>query len=230
MNTGAGVEVDACRGRRAPPPARPPIRRTSAPSPAYGNVYVAQISLGANDRQATKGCCRGGRPGPSLVIAYSTCIAHGIDMSVDVAPARRVKSGYWPLYRFQPSREDGAHPFRLDASAPTIPVKAFIGTETRFAVLERTHPRPRRAPPGTGPGRGGRAPPPLRAARRHRAHHPPRARPRGPPEHETDAGYPTTPTPAPGGSRHDRVAAHPYLGLSIGRRSWRRPARSPATR
>ena len=109
---------------------------------AYGNVYVAQVSLGANDRQATKALLEAAAwPGPSLVIAYSTCIAHGIDMSMSMSHQHdAVKSGYWPLYRFQPSREDGAHPFRLDSKAPTIPVKAFIGTETRFAVLERTHP------------------------------------------------------------------------------------------
>ncbi|MCB1014862.1 MAG: hypothetical protein KDB10_07055, partial [Acidimicrobiales bacterium] len=78
---------------------------------------------------------------PSLVIAYSTCIAHGIDMSKSMTHQHdAVKSGYWPLYRFQPSREDGSHPFRLDSRRPTIPVRAFAEKETRFAVLERTHP------------------------------------------------------------------------------------------
>ena len=109
---------------------------------AYGNVYVAQVSMGANDRQATKALLEAAAwPGPSLVIAYSTCIAHGIDMSKSMSHQHdAVKSGYWPLYRFQPSREDGGHPFRLDSKRPTIPVRAFAGTETRFAVLERTHP------------------------------------------------------------------------------------------
>lgn len=109
---------------------------------AYGNVYVAQISMGANDRQATKAFLEAAAwPGPSLLIAYSTCIAHGIDMSKSMSHQHdAVKSGYWPLYRFQPSREDGGHPFRLDSKRPTIPVSAFTGTETRFAVLSRTHP------------------------------------------------------------------------------------------
>ena len=109
---------------------------------AYGNVYVAQISLGANDRQATKALLEAAAwPGPSLVIAYSTCIAHGIDMSKSMSHQHdAVKSGYWPLYRFHPSREDGSHPFRLDSKRPSIPVRAFTETETRFAVLARTHP------------------------------------------------------------------------------------------
>ncbi|MCB9373955.1 MAG: pyruvate:ferredoxin (flavodoxin) oxidoreductase, partial [Microthrixaceae bacterium] len=109
---------------------------------AYGDVYVAQVSLGANERQATRALLEAAAwPGPSLVIAYSTCIAHGIDMSKSMTHQHdAVKSGYWPLYRFQPSREDGSHPFRLDSRRPTIPVRAFAEKETRFAVLERTHP------------------------------------------------------------------------------------------
>jgi pyruvate-ferredoxin/flavodoxin oxidoreductase len=109
---------------------------------AYGNVYVAQISMGANDLQATKALLEADAwPGPSLVIAYSTCIAHGIDMSKSMSHQRdAVKSGYWPLYRFRPSDLDATQPFTLDSKAPTIPVADFVATETRYAILTRSDP------------------------------------------------------------------------------------------
>jgi pyruvate-ferredoxin/flavodoxin oxidoreductase len=109
---------------------------------SYGNVYVAQVSMGANDLQTTKALLEADAwPGPSLVIAYSTCIAHGIDMSKSMSHQKdAVKSGYWPLYRFHPSEIEGGHPFKLDSNAPTIPIRDFVSTETRFAILARTHP------------------------------------------------------------------------------------------
>jgi pyruvate-ferredoxin/flavodoxin oxidoreductase len=109
---------------------------------SYGNVYVAQVSMGANDQQTTKALLEADAwPGPSLVIAYSTCIAHGIDMSKSMTHQKdAVKSGYWPLYRFHPSEIEGGKPFKLDSSAPSIPIANFVATETRFAVLQRTHP------------------------------------------------------------------------------------------
>ena len=109
---------------------------------AYGNVYVAQISMGANDTQTVKALLEAEAwPGPSLVIAYSTCIAHGIDMSKSMSHQKdAVKSGYWPLYRFRPSVEEHEHPFHLDSKQPSIKVKDFVSTEARFAILQRTHP------------------------------------------------------------------------------------------
>jgi pyruvate-ferredoxin/flavodoxin oxidoreductase len=109
---------------------------------AYGNVYVAQIAMGANDAHTTKALLEADAwPGPSLVIAYSTCIAHGIDMSKSMSHQKdAVKSGYWPLYRYQPSEIEGGQPFKLDSSAPSIPIKDFVATETRFAILQRTNP------------------------------------------------------------------------------------------
>ncbi len=109
---------------------------------SYGNVYVAQVSMGANDLQTTKALLEADAwPGPSLVIAYSTCIAHGIDMSKSMTHQKdAVKSGYWPLYRFHPSEIEGGHPFKLDSTAPSIPIADFVASETRFAVLQRTHP------------------------------------------------------------------------------------------
>ncbi|HEY6012753.1 MAG TPA: 4Fe-4S dicluster domain-containing protein, partial [Candidatus Limnocylindrales bacterium] len=109
---------------------------------SYGNVYVAQISMGANDLQTTKALLEAEAwPGPSLIIAYATCIAHGIDMSKSMSHQKdAVKSGYWPLYRYRPSETEGGTPFKLDSTAPSIPIRDFVATETRFAVLARTHP------------------------------------------------------------------------------------------
>ena len=109
---------------------------------AYGNVYVAQIAMGANDAHTTKALLEADAwPGTSLVIAYSTCIAHGIDMSKSMSHQKdAVKSGYWPLYRYQPSEIEGGQPFKLDSSTPSIPIKEFVSTETRFAILQRTNP------------------------------------------------------------------------------------------
>jgi pyruvate-ferredoxin/flavodoxin oxidoreductase len=109
---------------------------------AYGNVYVAQIAVGANDIQTVKALLEADAwPGPSLVIAYSTCIAHGIDMSRSMSHQKdAVRSGYWPLYRFHPTEAEGEHPFRLDSHAPSIPVRDFVADEARYAILGRTHP------------------------------------------------------------------------------------------
>jgi pyruvate-ferredoxin/flavodoxin oxidoreductase len=109
---------------------------------SYGNVYVAQVSMGANDQQTVRALLEADAwPGPSLVIAYSTCIAHGIDMSKSMSHQKdAVKSGYWPLYRFHPSDIEGGKPFKLDSAAPTIPIADFVATETRFAILQRTQP------------------------------------------------------------------------------------------
>ncbi len=109
---------------------------------AYGDVYVAQISMGASDAQTTRALLEADAwPGPSLVIAYSTCIAHGIDMAKSMSHQKdAVRSGYWPLYRYRPSAVEGGKPFKLDSPPPTIPVAEFAATETRFAILQRTHP------------------------------------------------------------------------------------------
>jgi pyruvate-ferredoxin/flavodoxin oxidoreductase len=80
-------------------------------------------------------------PGPSIIIAYSTCIAHGIDMSTSMTHQKdAVKSGFWPLYRYQPSEAEDGVPFKLDSKKPTMPIKDYVETETRFAILHRTQP------------------------------------------------------------------------------------------
>ncbi len=109
---------------------------------AYGNVYVAQVSMGANDAQTIKALLEADSwPGPSLVIAYSTCIAHGIDMERSMAHQKdAVRSGYWPLYRFHPSDTEGGRPFKLDSSAPSISIHDFVAGESRFGILQLTDP------------------------------------------------------------------------------------------
>jgi pyruvate-ferredoxin/flavodoxin oxidoreductase len=110
---------------------------------AYGNVYVAQIALGADDAQTQKALREADAwHGPSLVIAYSTCIAHGIDMRQSMAHQRdAVRSGFWPLWRYHPGSDPHQHPFQLDSRAPEIPLRAFAETEARFAMLLHSDPK-----------------------------------------------------------------------------------------
>jgi pyruvate-ferredoxin/flavodoxin oxidoreductase len=109
---------------------------------AYGDVYVAQIALGGNETQTVRAMREAAaHHGPSLIIAYSTCIAHGIDMATSMTHQKQaVASGYWPLYRYHPSPEPGTHPFSLDSKKPTVRLHEFQENETRFAVLERSDP------------------------------------------------------------------------------------------
>jgi pyruvate-ferredoxin/flavodoxin oxidoreductase len=109
---------------------------------AYGNVYVAQIAVGANEMQTVRALREADAwPGPSIVIAYSTCIEHGIEMSTSMTHQKEaVSSGYWPLYRYHPSPADDAHPFQLDSKRPSTPVRDFALAEVRFSMLARTDP------------------------------------------------------------------------------------------
>jgi pyruvate-ferredoxin/flavodoxin oxidoreductase len=108
----------------------------------YGNVYVAQVAIGGSDIQTVKALAEADAwDGPSLVIAYSTCIAHGIDMETSMSHMKEaVKSGYWPLYRYQPTREEHERPFQLDSAAPTIPLREFALKEARYSMLARSDP------------------------------------------------------------------------------------------
>jgi pyruvate-ferredoxin/flavodoxin oxidoreductase len=108
----------------------------------YGDVYVAQIALGGNEMQTVRALLEAEAwPGPSLVIAYGTCIAHGIDMATSMTHQKSaVASGYWPLYRYHPGPDRGAHPFRLDSRQPTLPLADFTREEARFSALARAHP------------------------------------------------------------------------------------------
>jgi pyruvate-ferredoxin/flavodoxin oxidoreductase len=110
---------------------------------AYGSVYVAQIAMGANNEQALVAMREAeAYPGPSLLLAYSQCIAHGTDMRHGMKQAARaVASGYWPLFRFDPTmRARGMNPFRLDSPRPRIPLEEYRYNEVRFKSLTQTHP------------------------------------------------------------------------------------------
>ncbi|TWU42488.1 pyruvate:ferredoxin (flavodoxin) oxidoreductase [Novipirellula artificiosorum] len=110
---------------------------------AYGSVYVAQIAMGANPAQAIKAFHEAESfPGPSLILAYSHCIAHGIDMTTAMSHQKDlVKSGFWPLYRYDPrNARQGEHPFRLDSRKPSLPFKEVAMKEARFAMLARSKP------------------------------------------------------------------------------------------
>jgi pyruvate-ferredoxin/flavodoxin oxidoreductase len=110
---------------------------------AYGHVYVAQVAMGANDLQTVKAFLEAeAHNGPSLIIAYSHCIAHGIDMSRGMDYQKMaVDCGAWPLYRFDPNRaKEGQNPLQLDSKAPKIPVKEWAYSETRFKMLTKMNP------------------------------------------------------------------------------------------
>jgi pyruvate-ferredoxin/flavodoxin oxidoreductase len=109
----------------------------------YGNVYVAQIAMGASDVQTVRALIEAeAYDGPSLIIAYSHCIAHGIDMQKGLNQQDlAVKSGYWPLYRYNPEMAaKGENPFKLDSKAPSIPLKEYAYNETRYKMLTKINP------------------------------------------------------------------------------------------
>ena len=106
----------------------------------YRHVYVAQIALEANPMQAVRAISEAeAYNGPAIVIAYSQCIAHGIDMTHGMEQQKKaVQSGYWLLYRFNPSlSHEGKNPMQLDSRAPIIPLSEYFGSENRFRGLNR---------------------------------------------------------------------------------------------
>jgi pyruvate-ferredoxin/flavodoxin oxidoreductase len=109
----------------------------------YGNVYVAQVAFGAKDVQTVKAFQEAASyPGPSLIIAYSHCIAHGFDLVLGPEQQKlAVASGYWPLYRFDPRRkESGQSPLQLDSGVPNRQLQQFMCNETRFRMVEQKNP------------------------------------------------------------------------------------------
>jgi pyruvate-ferredoxin/flavodoxin oxidoreductase len=110
---------------------------------SYGYVYVARVAMGANDTHTIKAFLEAeAHNGPSLVIAYSHCIAHGYDMSFGLDQQKKaVLSGYWPLMRYNPAlRSEGKSPFLLDSKAPSIPLKQYAYQEARYTMLLRSDP------------------------------------------------------------------------------------------
>ncbi len=105
---------------------------------AYGYVYVARVAMGANDQHTLKAILEAeAYNGPSLIIAYSHCINHGIDMRKGLDQQKAaVNSGFWPLYRYNPAlAEEGKNPLTLDSKEPTIPLSDYVYNETRYRML-----------------------------------------------------------------------------------------------
>jgi len=111
---------------------------------SYGSVYVAQVALGANDSHVIKAFQEAeAHEGPSIIIAYSSCIAHGYDLVHGLEQQKlAVQSGYWPLMRYNPVlRESGKNPFQLDSKAPSIRLKEYAYREARYTMLVRGNPQ-----------------------------------------------------------------------------------------
>lgn len=104
---------------------------------SYGNIYVAQVALGANDNQTVRAMLEADAyRGPSLIVAYCSCIAHGFDLRRGLDQQKKaVQCGHWPLYRYDPKSK-----FQLDSKAPTLPLADYMAGETRFNALQRNHP------------------------------------------------------------------------------------------
>jgi pyruvate-ferredoxin/flavodoxin oxidoreductase len=110
---------------------------------AYGSVYVAQVAMGAGDMHTLKAFLEADAyDGPSLIIAYSHCIAHGYDLTFGMEQQKAaVQSGYWPLYRYNPDLTKlGKNPFQLDSRPPSLPLEKYIYNETRYTMLARSDP------------------------------------------------------------------------------------------
>jgi pyruvate-ferredoxin/flavodoxin oxidoreductase len=110
---------------------------------SYGDVYIAKVSMGANELQTVRAIQEAEAwPGPSLVIAYSSCIAHGFDMSKSMEHQKlAVTSGHWPLWRYKPDGGESGKPFQLDSKVPSAPYNDFAMSEARFAMLTRSNPQ-----------------------------------------------------------------------------------------
>jgi pyruvate-ferredoxin/flavodoxin oxidoreductase len=109
----------------------------------YGNIFVAKVAMGANDLQTVKAFLEAeAYNGPSLIIAYSHCIAHGIDMEKGMESQKAaVDSGHWPLFRYNPAlAHEGKNPLKLDSKAPKIPFIQYSYMETRYKMLTKSKP------------------------------------------------------------------------------------------
>ncbi|MBT3277774.1 MAG: pyruvate:ferredoxin (flavodoxin) oxidoreductase, partial [Phycisphaerales bacterium] len=110
---------------------------------SYGNIYVAQTAMGANPAQAVKAFAEADAyPGCSIVICYSHCIAHGINMTTGIDQQKAaVSSGFWPLYRFDPRvAATGKNPLQLDSKEPTTSFEDYAYSENRWKMLTKADP------------------------------------------------------------------------------------------
>jgi pyruvate-ferredoxin/flavodoxin oxidoreductase len=145
-NTGGQASKSTARGAVAKFAARGksmPKKDLGLLAMAYGYVYVARIAMGASDAQTLHTLLEAeAYDGPSLVIAYSHCIAHGIDMRKGLEQQKlAVQTGYWPLYRFNPElAAEGKNPLTIDSREPTVDLEQFAYNETRFRMLQQSDP------------------------------------------------------------------------------------------
>ena len=111
---------------------------------SYGNVYVAQIAMGASDAQTVRAFLEAESwDGPSIIIAYAHCIAHGINMAKGMDQQKlAADTGYWPLFRYDPRlKEQGKNPFQLDSRKPKAPLESYMYNENRFRMLQSSQPQ-----------------------------------------------------------------------------------------
>jgi pyruvate-ferredoxin/flavodoxin oxidoreductase len=111
---------------------------------SYGNVYVARVAMGGSDTQTVKALFEAAAfDGPSLVVAFSHCIAHGYDMMYGMEQQKvAVQSGYWPLFRYHPAlAAQGKSPLQLDSRPPSVPIEKYMYNETRFTILKNSDPK-----------------------------------------------------------------------------------------
>jgi pyruvate-ferredoxin/flavodoxin oxidoreductase len=109
----------------------------------YGTVYVARVAMGANDGHTARAFLEAeAHPGPSLILAYSHCIAHGYDMAHGLEQQKAaVLSGHWPLMRYNPGLvREGKNPLQLDSKAPALPLRKYVYNETRYTMLAQSDP------------------------------------------------------------------------------------------
>jgi len=109
----------------------------------YGSVYVARIAMGANPTQAVRAFTEAeSYDGPSIIIAYSHCAMHGINMTEGMNYQKlAVESGAWPLFRYDPRRKvEGRNPLQLDSKAPSAPLEDYMYGQNRFRMLKRSNP------------------------------------------------------------------------------------------
>src|SRR5262249_8336379 len=109
----------------------------------YGNVYVARVAMGAGDTHTVKAFREAeAYPGPSLIIAYSHCIAHGYDLVHGMEQQKAaVLSGHWPLFRYNPElARQGKNPMQLDSKPPSLPLQKYVYNETRYTMLAQARP------------------------------------------------------------------------------------------
>jgi len=145
-NTGGQMSKSTPRGAVAKFAAggkRAPKKDLALMAMSYGNVYVARVAMGASDVHTLKAFREAeSYDGPSLIIAYSHCVAHGYDLAHGMEQQRAaVQCGYWPLLRYNPNLAlEGKNPFQLDSGPPTMPLKKYAYNETRYTMLVQSQP------------------------------------------------------------------------------------------